>query len=313
MKSYCKITIRFLLFATLFALPFFSDAQKSISLKISNDMTYFTDRYFSNGIELSISNPIFQKSPFNFLLLPHNDNDRTHWSLTFTHHIYTPTDTYTPEINYEDHPYSSYFLFGLKKESYNYSAQIKKTSEIRMGWIGPMAGGGVFQNSMHANISIAEHVEGWQYQVANDLCIQYNMMVEKGIIRKKRFENHVYLGAKFGSPHTEAQLGTRVRTGIFENYFRDKEIFNGQDFQIWIYCSADALFVYYNATLQGGLINLNSPNTFDEISPLLWHFSFGGALQYKFLKLELAQEVISPQFNGMGWHRWAYLELSARL
>jgi len=282
---------------------------KAIKLKLSNDMTYFTDRYFSNGIELAFYSHFKQNSILKLFQLPHSKGEKDYYSLTFTHNMYTPNDTYTPEIDYKDHPYATYFLIGSRKESFNYKRQIKKTSEFQIGWMGPAAGGKLFQNSMHSVISIAEYVEGWHNQLGNDICIQYNASLEKGLIKSSSFEANLIMEGKFGSPHSEAKIGSFLRTGIFDNYFLHDGIDSEKEIQIWLFCSGDANFVYYNAVLQGGLNNRNNIHTIDDIQTLVWHMSFGGTIVYKHFKLEIAQDVISPQFTDMNWHRWAYVEL----
>lgn len=293
--------------AILFLLLSSLEAQHFIELKVSNDMTYFTDRYFSNGIRLNIYGNFLKKSPISHLLLPHKKNNNVYYALTFTHNIYTPSDTYTPEINVNDHPYATYLLIGARKESFNPAIRTKTTSEFQLGWMGPLAGGGAFQNAMHAHISIAEYVQGWHNQVSNDFCLQYTAQIEKGLIHNKWFETNVYMGAKLGSPHTEALAGAYLRTGFFEPFFRHNGISKTSRIQIWGFCSGDANFIYYNAVLQGGLNNRQNRHTLANINPLVGHLTFGGALVYRTVKIELAQEVITPQFTGMAWHRWAYL------
>lgn len=283
-------------------------AQNYIALKVSNDMTYFTDRYFSSGIELFYFRS-GQKSSFDFIHLPHKPNSRIYHGLSFTHNMYTPTDTYTPEINPEDHPYASYILIGSIKEAYHDPSRTKTISSMKIGWMGPMAGGKLFQNTMHSMISIAEHVEGWHNQVGNDVCIQYQAGIEKGLITSGWVELNVLASARLGSPHTDAKTGIHLRTGIFDSFFKHNGISDRQSLQIWFFTAADANFVYYNAALQGGLNNTRNAHTLSQIRTNYWHLSFGGAMVFKRIKVALAQEVISPQFDTMGWHRWAYIEI----
>jgi hypothetical protein len=297
-------------FSFLLILPGFQGfAQHSIELKVSNDMTYFTDQYYSSGIELYYFNSSAKKSTLDFIHLPSKPNSRIYRGLSFTHNMYTPTDTYTPEINAEDHPYASYVLLGTIKESFHYPTKTKITSSLQLGWMGPMAGGQLFQNTMHSMISIAEHVEGWHNQVGNDVCIQYQAGITKGLFQMEGLEVNVFTSTRLGSPHTDAQGGIHLRTGIFDSFFRNNGISDQQTLQIWFFTAADANFVYFNAALQGGLNNPRNPHTIQQIHPNYWHLAFGGAMVFKKVKLELAQEVISPQFESMGWHRWAYIAL----
>lgn len=285
------------------------NAQTFFELKVSNDMTYFTDRYFSNGIALNITGPSMQNSPFTALLLPHKTTDRVYYSFTFVHNIYTPSETYTTEINPEDHPYAAYVLFGTRKESFSRFRQTKTTSEFAMGWMGPLAGGGLFQNAMHSVISIAEYVQGWDYQISNDICLQYSARLDKSLFRNRWLECNGYLGGKLGSPHSEGQVGTYFRAGWFDPYFSHNGFSESRRLQVYGFCSGDMDFICYNAVLQGGLNNVENEHTLEEINKSVYHLVFGGTLIYNNIKIELAQEVISPQFRGMYWHRWAYLSL----
>lgn len=282
-------------------------AQHYAILKVSNDMTYFTDRYFSNGVDLILYLPNTKNIPLRFLLLPNDVHDKVYYGVTFNHNMYTPTDTYTPEINYEDHPYAAYLLVGICKDSYSEQYSTRVSSAFSLGWMGPLAGGQVFQNSMHSVISIAEYVQGWHNQVGNDFCMQYSAIIEKGMIKAPWLELNGILAGRLGSPHTDAKMGSSMRVGWFDSYFRHNGLEARKQLQIYGFCSGDVNFSCYNAALQGGLNNRNNPHTLSQMNPMFWHMAFGGALVYRKFKIELAQEVVSPQFPTMGWHRWAYL------
>ncbi|MCF8368722.1 MAG: hypothetical protein K9G76_06740 [Bacteroidales bacterium] len=65
----------------------------------------------------------------------------------------------------------------------------------------------------------------------------------------------------------------------------------------------------YNAVLQRGLFNQENPNSLKTIQHVVWHTRFGSTMVYKKIKLEVAQEVISPSFRTALWYRWAYVSL----
>jgi hypothetical protein len=283
--------------------------QTSVELKVSNDMTYFTDRYFSNGIELTITGNFASGAKFWDLLLPGGEMPMTSRSFTVKHNMYTPSDTYTPELLDQDYPYSAYFLVGVKKQSVNPSQHLKTIAALEMGYMGPLAGGEAFQNSMHSVISIAEHVEGWHNQMRNDVCLQYTLGIEKGLLSMQWLEVNAFMTGRLGSPHTDAAMGSSLRIGIIDPYFKHLGLNGPGNLRIWGFCAADARFVCYDATLHGGLNNRHNPYSLDEIYPLYWHFLFGGTLSWKKIRIELAQEVVSPQFSTMMWHRWAYIAL----
>jgi len=278
-------------------------------LNVANDMTYFTDQYFSNGILLKAYAPFMSKSPFNKVLIPNHTDALNYYSLTFTHNMYTPIYFDTLTQRPVDHPFAAYILLGNRKESYHLKKRYKVTSEIQLGVIGSIAGGQVFQNTMHEHIPIAGLVNGWENQINNDFCFQYSAFLEKGILDIQWMELNVIAGGKIGTPHSEVQIGMYSRFGYFDDFFQHIGINKNRNWQLWLFCAGDVNFVAYNAVLQGGMFNHRNLYALESINRLLWHTKFGGTLVYKTFKLEIAQEVISPSFPTAQWHRWAYVSL----
>jgi len=278
-------------------------------LKVANDMTFFTDHYFSSGVNIIVYAPFIARSPFNKIMLSAGKESLNYSALTFTHNLYTPIYYDTLSNRSIDHPFAAYILIGNRKESFNVKRQFKLTSELQLGVIGPIAGGQVFQNTLHEYIPIAGPVEGWEDQISNDLCLQYSAMLEKGILNFNYFELNANTGAKLGIPHTEGGLGLYCRLGCFDVYFKNIGISKDTDWQVWLFCAGDANLVIYNAVLQGGLLNRAERHNLQNINHVLWHTRFGGTLVYKTIKFEIAQEVISPSFPTALWHRWAYVSL----
>ncbi len=279
------------------------------NLNVANDMLFFTDQYFSSGIELNVYAPFMAKSPFNKILIPNGKDALNYYAITFTHNMYTPIYIDTLTDREIDHPFASYILFGNRKESFNLDQSFKITSEFQLGVIGSLAGGQVFMNTMHDHIAIAEPVNGWENQINNDLCFQYSALLEKGILDIQWLELNAYVGGRLGIPHTEAQLGMYLRFGYFDDYFQNIGINKDKKWKLWLFCAGDANFVAYNAVLQGGLFNRDNSNSLQSINPVFWHTRFGGTLVYKTVKIEIAQDVISPSFPTAQWHRWTTLSL----
>jgi len=281
-----------------------------IDLQVDNDMTYFTDHYYSSGVMLNLFAPFMEHSPLNALLLRDRGGDaKSYYALTFTHHMYTPIYIDTLSNRVIDHPFAAYILLGNRKEIFNPGKRHKLVSEFQLGVIGPVAGGQAFQNTLHDHISFAGRVKGWDTQVDNDLCMQYNFLYEKGLVKGKWFDLDAYTGGKLGVPHTEAQIGTGFRIGLMDDYYRTIGTGPDEKLQIWFFCNGDVNLVAYNAVLQGGLLHPGEAKILRKINPVIWHTLFGGTLIYKNLKFELAQEVISRVFPNALWHRWAYVKV----
>lgn len=278
-------------------------------LKVANDMTFFTDQYFSSGVDIKVYAPFFDKSPFNKILLPNPKDALNYYALTAVHNLYTPIYYDTISHREIDHPFAAYLLFGIRKESFSEAKRLKVTSELQLGLIGPAAGGEVFQNTLHEYIPIAGHVAGWENQIGNDICVQYSAMLEKGLVNFNCFELNATGGVKIGIPHSEVGMGMYFRGGYFDDYFSHIGFSRKNALQIWLFCAGDINFVAYNAVLDGGLFSHQNSYALQTINHYLLHSRFGGTLAYKTMKFEIAQEVNSPSFPSALWHRWAYISL----
>lgn len=306
----CTLLISILVLNPLFFSGQTGRSKTIAELIVDNDIVFLIDRYYSSGVAINLYSEGLRKSPINTILLPHSDVEKSYYSMSVSHRMYTPERTLTPDIVSNDHPYATYLLIGAQKISFNFNKKLKKTSKIDIGVIGPLAGGEVIQNNLHDNISIAQHSEGWHNQIKNDFCLQYSAMIEKGIVNIPMWEVNGFIGAKVGVPHTEAQVGGYSRFGIFHNYFRGIGIDISSDFNAWVFISGSIFLVNYNATLQGGTINQGNVHTIDPINNNLIQGRFGGVVEYKRLSVEYGMVVRSPEFNAAYWHRWAHFVIA---
>ncbi len=286
---------------------------KILDTSIENDFFFYIDRYYTSGVTISLTNNNLKKLPFYKVLIPGN-GDKSYYSIGITHHMYTPERTYTPYIQYRDYTYAAYLLLGLTKENYNYYPKSHILSKIDVGVLGPLAMGEPFQNTIHNTFNVGKASEGWDNQIKNDICLQYTVVYEKGIINTPYFELIGSLGGMLGVPHTQAHVGAFSRVGIFSDYFRGKSIdINRKGLQGWLIFSAYAAFVNYNATLQGGTVNQESPYTISDINKAVYTTKIGGQIQYNALSFSVTANFMSPEFKYAFWHRWITLGLSIRL
>jgi len=278
--------------------------QTFLDFKVSNDFIFGTDHYFTNGLQLRIYDNFISKSPINYILLPSSETETTYHALTITQNIFTPTKIFTTEIQYHDQPYAAYLLFGSRKESYNLDRKLKKVSEFQLGILGSYAGGRMLQNSIHTFLPTSDPAKGWENQVANDLAIQYLASFEKGLINRDIFELNVYASGILGNPHTEFSTGIYLRIGRFEDFFSGIGLGYGKYIQAYIFGSGNINYVAHNAVLQGGLFHQGDIYKIDKINHFLAYSKIGIAFVYKSIKLEVAQEMLSPQFEGGSSHLW---------
>lgn len=71
----------------------------------------------------------------------------------------------------------------------------------------------------------------------------------------------------------------------------------------------------YDATMQGGIFNKQSPYTIDakDIKRITFQQNFGCVLNFKKLYLEYFQSLLSPEFRNGKMHRWGGLKIGLGL
>ena len=106
----------------------------AFSFRHDNDINFFTDCYYTSGVELRWYAPALKHSPVNYILVPSPKGSITVYALMLTHNMYTPKKIFTPNLVPFDHPYSAYLLLGQVKESYHSHRQIKVTSSFGKTW-----------------------------------------------------------------------------------------------------------------------------------------------------------------------------------
>jgi len=281
-----------------------------VDFKFSNDFVFGTDQYFTNGLQLRVYANFMSKSPANYILLPNSLDESIFYALTITHNIYTPTNLDTPLVQYHDEPYAAYLLIGSRKESYKLSKKLKKVSEFQLGILGPYAGGGFVQNTIHRLLPTTEPAQGWENQVANDLAIQYLISIEKGLINRDNFEMNVFVSGIVGNPHTEISSGMYIRAGLFEDYFEGPGLGYNKNLQLYIFGKGEITYVMYNAVLKGGLFHDGNLYNIGHNHHFLGHTDFGIAIGYKRVRIEVGEEILSSQFVGASTHLWGYARIT---
>jgi hypothetical protein len=278
---------------------------RAVSFRHDNDINFFSDKYYTSGIEIKWYSPVLHHSPINNILLPGDTASLVVYAITITHHIYTPEDIFTADIVPNDHPYSSYMLFGEMKEQYNPEKHRKMTSSFQIGVIGPVVGGEIIQNSLHDRITIADPVKGWHNQIQNDLCLQYMAQYEQGLINGKFVGLYSNLQMELGIPQTQAITGLKTRLGLFSPFYSGPETYQSNAWYLYGFTEANLHVVNYNAVLQGGLFNKNNHHVLYNMNHTFWDFRYGGTFVYKNFSATYGVEINSPIFTTALWHRWS--------
>jgi lipid A 3-O-deacylase len=291
--------------------------ERSIRISFDNDILNNTDRYYTNGIRFDFISPFLKQFPLSWLMVPYWGNGINYYGVSIAQNMYTPSTTKVGGIPYGDRPYSAYLFVGSFKISNDPSWKFRQTSEFDLGVIGPSSYGDFVQKSFHNSVPTNNEPLGWEYQVQNDLVLNYHLTYEKGMISTRNLELNLSGAGSLGTLYTNISGGVQFRTGLFYPYFStpgySKRPVNRakgySDFQVFFFLTSSGKLVGYDATLEGGLFNNSSIYTLEpsQVSRFVYQGTAGISFSYAGLRLDIEQFLISPEFHTGWWHKWVHI------
>ncbi len=279
-----------------------------LEIKLSNDFIFKTDRYFSNGLELSYYAPSFDRIPTKSILLPDGKNDKSLYAVTLRQDFFTPTELFSTDIIMNDRPFASYLLIGHRKVSLNTKSRLKKISEIQIGLIGKYSGGKSIQNGIHKILPASEPALGWINQIQPDIALNYQIKIEKGLGHNKNFDIIPAIQLRVGVPYTDFTGGFRLLAGKLSDYFTDIGVSKTGGWKLHLFAEPAITFVAYNATLQGGLFSDNI-YTVNNLNRWVGTINSGIVLAVKGFTFEFGQHFLTKEFKGGQSHKWGHVSL----
>jgi hypothetical protein len=290
-----------------------------LAINFDNDILNYTHKFYTNGIRIDFISPVFQMNPLSRLMIPYWRSAVNYYGLALVQNMYTPSTTKLGGILYGDRPYSAYLYLSSYKITNDVNSLYRQTSALDLGIIGPNSYGEWVQRSFHNAVPTNNEPLGWEYQVQNDLGLNYLFAVEKGIISEKPVELIATARGNIGTLYTNISAGIQFRTGMMNPYFSDLGISKKENIrlkglknvQLYFFSKVNGKLVGYDATLEGGLFNKSSVYTIPSsgVSRVVFLGSAGVALSWYGFGLELEQFILSPEFTNGPWHKWVHIAL----
>jgi hypothetical protein len=225
---------------------------------------------------------------------------------------YTPTSIASDSVLYGDRPFNSNITFKtflIQKDAVHHQ---QVSTAISIGIMGPWALGYEIQYGIHKWLN-NPLPHGWQYQIQNDVIINYQVNYEKQLVSAG---NNFLLNAT-----GEARLGTlnnRVSGGFnfMGGSFNKRYLPSGKrKAEYYFYAQGRANVIGYDASLQGGLFNRNSPYTIaaKDVSRLSFQADAGVIVNFKKLYLSYTQSFLTKEFRTGKYHRWGGISIGFSL
>ncbi|MPR32728.1 lipid A deacylase LpxR family protein [Salmonirosea aquatica] len=269
-----------------------------------------TDYYYTQGYSFEVGSPVFRKNPLSKILLRFKESEPT-YGLAFEHFGFTPTSIRSNEILVGDRPFAGVILLKSFATSVDKVHKQRLSSVLSTGMIGPAAFAGRMQATIH-HWSGDVDPQGWQYQIRNDVAINYELNHERQLLEVPHIVSiHSNAQLRLGTLSDKVQAGFTLTLGRFDSPLTSSIQRSGHNFQLYLYSQSLGASVGYDATLQGGLFNQNSPYTLkaSELNRFTFQNNYGVVVQFWKIYAEYYRTYLSREFKTGREHSWGGVKL----
>lgn len=291
-----------------------------LSIRFDNDFWDYTDYYYTNGIGIGYSHPVFAHSPLSYLLVSNGNSGIDYYGLQMAQHMYTGSQPKVDTIIPGDRPWAAYTLLGQFLKSLDTKNKLSHYSEINFGIVGPQSGGGFIQDLVHTLLPNNSPPEGWHNQIATDYIIDYKYQIQKLLWETKIFESYLSAGAQIGTLRDNIHWGLGGRLGKFIPFYQDISIYKKnriaptfeRKLRFSIIADIQTQFIGYDATLQGGVTNKTSIYVIpsDDINRFVMEGFIGANVSYGRFNLDFIQYWKSKEFKTGKDHKYVSVRLN---
>ena len=252
-----------------------SGSDKSIALEFDNDTYYYTDYYYTQGIELDLILPGFNSAFLKHVFPKAPENRKLFTGISLAQRLYTPKNIRDTLVQFNDRPFAATLELDYFMISRDELSGLRFTGRLRVGMIGPIAGGEQLQRKIHEWIESPDPL-GWDYQITNDVILNYELFVNYPLYYNSSSIFGFTGGLRAGTLFDDLGIGVNAAFGKNQFLSNTSSIVPRSDShrKPTIFFSADTYvkLVFYNATLQGGLFSSNDPYvlTYKEISKMVF-------------------------------------------
>jgi hypothetical protein len=286
---------------------YFIDDKFAISLEFDNDTYYYTDYNYTYGLELEFTAPFLNTSPFRHVFPKATDNQINISGVSLVQRLYSPQDIHDTAIQFNDRPFAATLELTHFLYSRNAHSGLEFSSRLRLGVMGPAAGGAKLQQKIHDWIKSPDPL-GWDYQISNYLIINYDFYIFYPILYRPDYKFGISGRARAGTLFDD--FGAGINFAFGKKQFGQEKL-KSRKFRFGFNTDAALRTVLYNATLQGGMFSNDNPYTIgrDEISPFVFSFNASIFIAYQAVCLSLEHNFLTKEFKSGISHAYSSIKL----
>ena len=262
------------------------------------------DRYYTQGMRFEFTYQASDRKLLEKILIPVSSISINAYSVSLSQQIFTPklTDSY---FFVGDMPYASTLYFSESLESLDTTTQFRLSTRIDAGLIGPLSFGEQTQLLFHKIIN-NDLAVGWGTQLRNDIYLNYSFKAEKALTKS----NSLFKVEGKG----ELNLGTVLISAVpGVNFSINNWLNRSKKFSWQVFFKPEARLVFFNALLQGGLLNQTNAGEFysqyfiNKIKPVVYSHSMGFRIRYNKFEFLYRQVNLTREFTGQQPHYYSTL------
>lgn len=198
-------------------------AKRYVEIKWDNDFLNYrlsgTDKYYTNGlfINLLISE---KKADFFHKHFVHDSvNTQVLQEVGLYQLMFTPNNIAISEISSGDYPYSG-LLSGYYSTIFNnFRKGMRISSSLHIATMGRFSLAEEGQRLLHKLIHY-QVPQGWNNEVNKTLLVNYELMIEKGILRNNKWVQLIpRVSVRLGMINTSFSTGATFQFGLSDDYF----------------------------------------------------------------------------------------------
>ncbi len=289
-----------------------------------------TDRYFTNGLRLTLLSNYWQRWPTRHLLPTFHQRPGRRYDLlyyfTIGQDIYTPRDILKPRFTsapaYYDHPYAGYLFAAWGLTVSDAAGSRKLTTNLSLGVLGPLSLAAEGQMGLHHLIHNPQPI-GWDKQLRTDPMLNYYVRYEGRPIGRFVRELDLVGGAEANAGTLTNYLGTSLmlRFGRFNDYFQnatslyDRNAPHQRPLQFYTFIRPTLRAVLDNSTLQGGWLNRRGEPyalPFSQIRHGYAQLEYGGVVAYKGFQFAYSVVRRGREYDSGERHQWGRIVVAWR-
>jgi lipid A 3-O-deacylase len=286
------------------------NSAKYFRFNYDNDYFTATDKNYTQGYSFELVAPKISSNPINYLFYQ-SKNSQRQYGIALEHIGFTPKALSRSEIQYGDRPFASAIMLKSFVIATDTIHKSRFVSSLNIGLIGPGAFGKEMQVGIH---SATGNVipQGWHNQIKNDLVLNYEINYEKQLVR---FHNVFSLQSnsnmRLGTLFTDASAGINFTLGAINNPFI---AIKNNKLQVYIFAQPLINVIGYDATLQGGLFNDESPYIIpsEDIKRLTYQINYGIVVQTKKMFFEYVRSNTTKRFITGASPKWGGIKLGIK-